>query len=208
MSTLEKTLQLRFLFMETLYQYTQGDRHKFTDLDAIAASLGLTRDHVIPAANYLEDEGLIKFMSDQGHIALTHAGVKEVEQALSDPKKPTTHFPPFNLIHIEHMTQSQIQQGTVGGVQQITQVVTPGESDAIKTFLTSLEAVKLELNLTAEAEAELEAQVATIEGQMKSANPRRSILKEAGSAVVEILSSAPGRAAIEELLKRVPDWVR
>jgi hypothetical protein len=66
-----------------------------------------------------------------GGIGMTHQGVLEMEQAQAAPEKPTEHFPPINFIHIEHMTQSQIQQGTIGSVQQMAQIVTPGESDAL-----------------------------------------------------------------------------
>jgi hypothetical protein len=63
------------------------------------------------------------------------------------------------------------------------------------------------LQLEADVAAELEVQVATLESQMKSSNPKRSILKEAGKSVLEILASAPGRQAVEEVLKHVPDWL-
>lgn len=41
---------------------------------------------------------------------------------------------------------------------------------------------------------------------MKSSNPKRSILKEAGTTVLKILATAPGREAAEEILKHVPEW--
>ncbi len=53
-----------------------------------------------------------------GSIAITHAGIKEVEAALSAPAEPTPRFPPTrNVIRIEHAVNTVIQQGTVGSTQ-------------------------------------------------------------------------------------------
>jgi hypothetical protein len=205
-ATLDKKRRQRFQFMEAVYQATQGDRFKFTDLNAIAPAIGLSHEEADSVAQYLVDERLLKWQAFGGVIGITHEGVNEVEQALAHREQPTVHFPPVNVIHIEHMTQSQIQQGTVGSVQQIVQATTPDESEAVKRFLTSLQNVKRELKLTADSEAEFDAQVATMESQMKSARPKRAILKEAGVAVLDILASAPGREAVEEVLKHVPGW--
>jgi hypothetical protein len=207
MSTLDEKRLLRLRFMDEVYRNTTGDRFTFTHLDPVATSLHLSREEAGAVAQYLVDEGLIEWTALGGGLGITHAGIKEVEQALSEPSKPTQHFPPVNVIHIEHMTQSQIQQGTVGSMQQMSQTVTPSESDAVREFVKTVKQQARELELAGDAEAELEAQIATMESQMKSARPKRAILKEAGTGVLEILASAPGREAVEEVLRHVPEWL-
>jgi hypothetical protein len=156
---------------------------------------------------YLVDEGLLKWAAFGGVMEITHRGIKEVEQAHSEPDKPTLHFPAVSLIQIGTMTNSQIHQGRGDSVQQMAHV-TGDESDGLKAFLAALDGVKRELALSAEAQAEMEVQIATIEAQMKSARPNRSILKSAGAAVLVVLASAPGRDAVEAILKHVPDWIK
>lgn len=173
----------------------------------IAPAIGLSEEEADQIAQYLVDEGLLRWAAFAGVIEMTHFGIKEVEQARTQPDKPTVHFPAFNVIHVEHMTQSQIQQATVGSVQQMTQTVTSDEASALREFLAVVKEQARELQFEADVAAKLEAQVATLESQMKSANPKRSILKEAGKSVLEILASAPGRAAVEEVLKHVPEWL-
>jgi multidrug resistance efflux pump len=177
-----------------------------TLLDAVAPAIGLSREEAGTVGEYLSAEGLIEWHMGGG-ISITHAGVIEFEQAQSEPERATPHFPAINLITVQHMSHSQIQQGTVGSTQQMAHV-NAGEADALKAFLDELTRVRGELALGAEAQEEMEAQIATIEAQMKSARPNRTILKAAGAAVLEILASAPGRAAVEAILKHVPDWIK
>jgi hypothetical protein len=207
-STLEEKRRKRLQFMEAVYEATGGDRFTFIELGVIAPKIGLSQDDAGQVAQYLVDEHLLKWAAMGGVLEITHYGIKEVEQSRSQPSMPTVHFPPFNVIHIEHMTQSQIQQGTTGSVQQMSQAISSNDAEILRRFLAVLERQLVALHLSTDAQAELEAQIATMTGQMKSANPKRSILKDAGSAALEILMSAPGRAAAEEVLKHVPDWIR
>lgn len=93
-----------------------------------------------------------------GGIAITHRGIKEVEQALRTPERRTEHFAPaINLINVGQMTGS-IQQGTVSSVQVTTQTLAPNEAEGVKRFLASLADVKHDLGLNAEATAEIDSQ--------------------------------------------------
>jgi hypothetical protein len=140
-----------------------------------------------------------------GVIAITHRGVKEVEQARAEPQKPTQHFPPINVINIGQMTGSQLQQGTSDSVQQMNQSMTPDQITAVTRWLEALR--NADLGVAADVQTELDAQVATLEGQMKSSRPRHGIVRAAGQALVELLKTASTSAAVE-LGKRVPDVFR
>ena len=116
MDTIAEQKLRRFRFLKYLYERTGGSETEIVpDAEAMRGS-GLSKDdsiwYAIPA-----ERGV-----DWGHIGcvcLTHAGVVEIEAALSQPDKPTEHFP-VNIIHIEQMSHSQIQQGTVGSTQSGT----------------------------------------------------------------------------------------
>ncbi len=196
---------LRYRFLESVHDTTDGDRFRPTNVAEVAAVVGLSKEAAEGIAQFLVDEGLLKWHSFGGFIVITHAGRKEVEQARREPAEPTQHFLPANYIHIEHMTGSQLQQGTTGSVQYMSQTLTPDQSEVLTRWLDAVRAA--ELGVAAEVQAEVDVQLATIDAQMKSARPLASIVRGAGQAVVEILKSASAGAAIE-LAKRVPDLFR
>jgi len=196
---------LRYRFLESVHDTTDGDRFRPTNVAEVAAVVGLSKEAAEGIAQFLVDEGLLKWHSFAGFIVITHAGRKEVEQARREPAEPTQHFLPANYIHIEHMSGSQLQQGTTGSVQHMSQTLTPDQSEVLTRWLDAVRAA--ELGVAAEVQAEVDVQLATIDAQMKSARPLASIVRGAGQAVVEILKSASAGAAIE-LAKRVPDLFR
>jgi len=196
---------LRYRFLESVHDTTDGDRFRPTNVAEVAAVVGLSKEAAEGIAQFLVDEGLLKWHSFGGFIVITHAGRKEVEQARREPAEPTQHFLPANYIHIEHMSGSQLQQGTTGSVQHMSQTLTPDQSEVLTRWLDAVRAA--ELGVAAEVQAEVDVQLATIDAQMKSARPLASIVRGAGQAVVEILKSASAGAAIE-LAKRVPDLFR
>jgi hypothetical protein len=68
----------------------------------VAEVHGFDERTVINIVRYLESEGLIisKALGGiiSGKIAITHMGVKEVEQARRNPKSRTQHFPPMSSV--------------------------------------------------------------------------------------------------------------
>lgn len=89
----------RFLFLHNLYKVTEGDPFKEVDEDDLALVLGLTDSETNQIVSYLFDEGLLDIPAYGGVVSITHQGVVQVEDALSEPKKPTKFFPPVNNIH-------------------------------------------------------------------------------------------------------------
>ena len=88
---------------------------------------------------------------------------------------------------------SQIQQSS----DQSTQVMVGAQldPDLIKDFVNRLSSIVDDLGLDATGEAELLAEIQTLESQLGSPNPKQSILKEALRSVRRILEGAAGEAA-------------
>jgi len=193
--------------MKAVVDSTQGDRFNFTSLDAIAPAIGVSKEEAGSIAQYLVDQGLIEWAAFGGIIAITHLGIREMEQAEREPEIPTRYLPPFNVIHIEHMTNSMVQQGTNQSVQYLSQPVLAAETSDLAGFLRGVRLRKADLGLAAEAEADLDAQLATLDAQMKSPRPKRVVLTAAGGVLVEILKSASSAAA-GELVKQLPAILR
>jgi hypothetical protein len=79
----------RFRFLQRLYETTDGNTNSLVDIAELAGPLGLNLEEASNVAAYLANEGLIQ---GTDWIVVTHAGVVEVEAALSKPTEPTTHF--------------------------------------------------------------------------------------------------------------------
>lgn len=117
-SPIEVKRKQRFEFMNELYKVTNGSEFIHVNMAEVGMSIGLTKEECELTVEYLSGEGLLKYASLGGGIAITHIGVLEVESALQDPAKPTNHFPPAqNIIHIGAMTNSVIQQGSSNSSQ-------------------------------------------------------------------------------------------
>lgn len=212
MTSVDEKRAQRLKFMRMLYDLTGG--HKFTPVNSqtIGDELqlsGLETNHLV---EYLEDEGLAERMgmgTDQGGpVAITHKGIVEVEQAMTNPSAPTHHFPPaINVLNIGSMTDSQIIQGSPSASQQMTGISADAKAQ-LAAAVAELRARQIELQLPQEITDDLNAQLSTIEGQLRATKPLPAVLRAAGAAVVEILKSAHGREAAGQLLLKIPEWVQ
>jgi hypothetical protein len=182
--------------------------------------LGFERVEVQNIAEYLRDEGLLDFVALGGTIAITHAGVREVEAqavaitqqgvreveaALERPEQPTPHFPPVNFIYIARMDHSQIQQGTANS----TQTVTFGATDLtpIRNFLEELKTQLEGLGISADEQAEARLQVATAEAQLSSKRPNSVIVRESLHSIRNILEGGVGSVAATAFLQQLPQLI-
>ena len=151
-------------------------------------------------ALYEATEGLAERSDMAGGIAITHAGIKEVEAALSAPVEPTPRFPPArNVIRIEHAVNTVIQQGTVGSTQiarrdSAAAAEAAALADAVEQALEHLEAAETE-------RADLRGQIEALRAQLAAPRPRLAALREAAvgiRAVIEAITRS-GRAVGEGL---------
>jgi Mn-dependent DtxR family transcriptional regulator len=90
----------RFQFLKLIYD----EENKFYSSEAkphqipfyyandIGNKIGLTKLETEQACSFLKEEGLIEIDISE-RVNLTHAGRKEVEEAITQPENPTDHFP-------------------------------------------------------------------------------------------------------------------
>jgi len=177
----------RFRFLKYLYERTGGSETEIVpDAEAMRGS-GLSKDDFGLVCDYLLKEGLIEGTLDA--VCLTHAGVVEVEAALSQPDRPTEHFP-VNIIHIEQMSHSQIQQGTVDSEQSGT--FTSLDLAEVAEFVAGLKTILPQLRLTGHDEGIAQSDIATIETQLSSPRPNVGIIKESLRSIRNIAEGALG----------------
>lgn len=174
--TVEEKKAIRFRFLNDLYDRTDGSTRKTSMLEELGAPLGLDRSAAYEVASYLAREGLLKVATLAGHIQITHQGIKEIEEARSNPSRPTEHFPAINLIHVGSMIGSTIQQGSPGASQAV-QVSNPADRELL-SLLTEIRQSIDRLGLNTEEQADLKGDLATVEAQLGTSKPKRSIIAE------------------------------
>jgi hypothetical protein len=93
---LEERQKNRWLMLRKVYEMTGGRSDTyFVNMYKVGEQLGWDREKTELAFDYLEGESLLKAKYLGGGIVLTHQGVKEVEEAATNPEKPTLHFPAY-----------------------------------------------------------------------------------------------------------------
>jgi hypothetical protein len=103
METIEAKQENRFRFLYTLYEQIDGIENVPVNMYEIGEKLSFDEMIVRSIVEYLEGEGLAKsrayggFIS--GKIAITHKGIREIEDANNMPSKPTKNFP-SNIIYV------------------------------------------------------------------------------------------------------------
>ena len=194
----------RLLFLHCIYNLSNADENKDIQSYKLGKDLGFSDDFTSKVINYLDKEGLIRFKEESGSaINISHNGIVEVEYALSKPDEQTEHFPPAkNIIIIHEMKNSQIQLDS----PHATQIQTSDKElvDKLKDLLSFIESNYSQLKLLGEKEQEFQSDVKTIEVQISSPKPERSILKESLASVRTILEGATGQIIAMQILDKLP----
>ncbi len=183
----------RFLFLEKVYNETQGDTSCMVDTEEIGQELGIDDRASRRIAQYLIDEGLLEALAIGGGIGISHNGVLEVEEALSNPDKPTQHFLPINIINIGSMNNSVVQQGTTNSTQTVT--IKADNIADLKSFLLDLKVSLKKMQLSMESQNEVLAEIATLEAQANSPKPKHTIIGEALKSLRSVLEGVAGNLA-------------
>lgn len=201
MKSIEEMKKQRFQFLNRVYELSGGSQFHFVNMYEIGQEFGFDRESTINIAQYLSEEGLIENEDTGGNLTISHRGVCEVEEALSNPDKPTTYFPPVNIIHVGQMINSQIQQSSPGATQVIT--FSEEKSEELREVIKALKESIDQLNLEMQQKSDLQAEIQTIEAQMCSSNPKPSIITECLSSIRRILEGAAGSIIASNLLSKI-----
>ena len=191
----------RFTLLKRLYEVSGGSTHTLWPLKDLGAELGFDEKLYSGIGEYLVNEGLMVYRTFGPRVSITHAGVREVEEALAHPERPTEHFPAVNIISIGHMIGSAIQQGTV----QSNQTVTFSAEDIaqFRAELVRLEEALRSVQLTAEQRTDVIAELETIGAQLKSSKPKRLVLRESLATIRSVIEGAAGSLLASEVLVRL-----
>ncbi len=205
---LKKKQQLRLAFLNKIYEIAKGNTADPINGAEVAYQIGLQNgeeDQAREIAKYLEDEGLIQIKiwshGFPAFVRLTHEGLREIENAISQPESPTQHFMPINVLNVGQMIDSTIQQGTIGSNQTLN--ISSEGMEQLRAFVEQLSQSVNELQLKTDVRGELSAEVATVEVQLASPKPKPPILREGLISIKRILEAAAGSAIGAQLAKQI-----
>jgi hypothetical protein len=191
----------RFKFLNTIYEVTGGDESSFVNMWDVGEELHYSRKDTDLIVKYLVGENLVKFMAVGGGISITHWGVRQVEEALTEPDQSTAYFPAVNIINVNNMIGSQIQQCTNNSTQ--TAALSNLDMDKAIGVIEEITKNISNLNINNADKNELSAEIATIRAQMLSIRPKDFIIKESLKTIRNILEGLTGSILATELLNKL-----
>lgn len=179
----------RFEYMQLLYEATNGATTADVNMWELGDRLGWDRPEIDDTVHYLEAEGLLTFVLLGGGIAITHYGVREVEQALTSPEAPTEHFPPvFNIINVQSMQSSQIQQGTSASSQHLI-LTDPDQKAEIAGYVAELRGILDQLQLDQDDRLEIDAELGTVDSQLGSPRSKAGLIRASLARIGALLAT-------------------
>lgn len=195
---IERKKALRLKLLLKLYELTAGSRHKSLDLKSVGQQLGLDEEPTLDAGQYLKDQGLIEYLAMGPQVGITHYGIMEAEERLQNAGTPSARFPEINIVTVGQMIGSNIQQGTTASsLTSAARVDVPAVAPLVEALEGALREAQLESRQRADAEAEL----ATIRAQLKSSNPKPSILKGSVETLKTIVQGGGQLAAAGKIIQ-------
>lgn len=200
----EKKLQ-RFMFLNALYEKTGGNEHARLSMLELGAELSFSREQSELIVQFLVGEHLVRYAAMGGFIAITHHGVAQVEHALSSPDEPTEYFPPvINILNVGSITGSQVQQA--GHSSSLVATVSSTEAEDLRKLVALLREQLAQLGEGPQM-ADLRAQIGTLDAQLQSQTPNRTIVRESLRSVRSILEGMAGGLIASGLLTQIQAWL-
>lgn len=206
---LKQKQKLRLTVLHKLYEMSGGDIHKFVNGGQLAEACGISDESQFKTAvDYLEGECLVEIKRLMGGIPallrIKHEGILEVENAFLKPDEPTEHFMPVNVLYVNQMIGSSIQQGTSNSSQTTSAQIDVGAKDQLKRFVElaskALDSAKADTPIW----HEMKADVDTLRAQVESPNAKQSIIKECLSSLGRLCEGSAAGAIGTQLATYIP----
>ncbi|MGI8682343.1 MAG: hypothetical protein ACR2JO_09525 [Mycobacteriales bacterium] len=203
--SIDRKKQLRTEFVNWLYDATDGNETDIVNEAQFLAETGTVEGELENVIRYLEGEGLVRpFWSGggplPGGVQITQAGAVEVEQAKSEPNRPTQHFAPMvNVTTIRgNVSGSQFQQGSPGATQSST--FTVDQRQQVADFSRAVRDALPTLGLDPATAGRTAQDLDVLDRELASPEPRESILQAMGTSVRKVVEGVATGAATAAIL--------
>jgi hypothetical protein len=181
----------RYELLKALYDKTNADPSQWIEDTELQNDLGLSRQEYTPMILELKSKRLVKVSHEAA--AIDFPGIAEVERIETDPDQDSDYFPARNVMYVEHISQSQIQQGSYQSAQSMQ--LTNADLQPVSEFIEKLGNALNSLGLDPEEEKQAKADIATVRAQASSTRPNRVIIKESLLSLRRMLEAAAAGAA-------------
>lgn len=205
MADVNEKYRKRFEFLNTLYELTDGNTQAIVDMREIGQAKGFSWEDTQNIVTWLQNEGLLGECFLGGGITISHWGIKEVESALRHPDQETAYFPPINIINVQNMINSQLQQATVSSTQTYTQQNVL-DTDKLRAELEKLKNALNDLDLDKEKREESDIQIQTIETQLKSKKPITVVIEESAKSLRNLLEGTMAGIIASGIVAMIPHF--
>lgn len=205
---LKEKQRIRLTALNKIYEISDGNVDEYINGEDLIKACEISADQLKMAADYLEGEALIEVKRVSGGlpalIRIRHPGVIEVEQAFQKPDQPTTHFPPMNILFVNQMIGSSVQQGTVNSTQNSSIALSGSAIEALKKFVDDA-AQALEVTDKENSHfQEMKSEVETLKAQVSSPKPKKSIIQECLHSLRNLCENAAAGAIGNQLATYIP----
>jgi len=194
---------LRYKVLNKLYEETNGSKRALVNAFDLANELNIEEALMREIVDYLSSEGLVDRVTLAGYIAISHAGVLEIEEANSEPSSQTTHFLPVNLINntinIGGANSGNIQIGTTNSSQT---VISESEKiEEIRKWIASLEEVLRENNIKSDG---IEEEIETIKSILTTKKPKMTFIMQSLDILKNLMLGVASNAMFQGLIATFP----
>ena len=183
MNSADRILQNSFRILDEIYKISGGSQRMLINVWDVGYKIGLDRQTTRLAVDYLIAKGLLRFVALGGMVSLTQIGLKSYVEATQNPSIGSENFPPVNIINVNKMEGSQIQQGTVGSRQ--TLYFTQPEIDTLRNLLPEMKNVLQYVALI--DQKEIEGYIMMLDGQLRVSKINTSFISETITTLQAIL---------------------
>ncbi len=167
--------KMRDQYLEKLFEVSNASKLFSINFATLGDMLGFPGDISDQLSDYLADEGLLE-LTINGEISITHEGIVNVEEskiAINEPRKKGALI---NVIQVEKMIASQIQQGNNQSVQ--FQGTLNLNIEKVRDFVSLLKTNISDLPFSEVDREIVNTDIETIEAQLKSPKPKNNLIVE------------------------------
>lgn len=179
-TTVDDRQRARTAYLLALYESTDGNPTKTSRVELIGERIGIARNDAVTVAKWLVDRRFAAFPAFGGPIALTPSGADEAERLLRGGAVPAL---PVLVLSVE-------------------------ERRAVEVFLRQYRLAEGagEFALAGDAQLEADAEIRTIDAQLRSPKPKRRVIRASLVELHALLQGAAGSglwSVLEHLLLKI-----
>lgn len=161
--------------LDALYDAAHGRINEFVEAKAVSAQIGMSDDDADGALSFFKQKGWIDHLTFGGTLTLTASGIEHAERDRARRDRGRSTAPSL------YLTIAELRQ--------------------VEAALVQLDRADVTAHLVGDELAEYEAERATVDAQLRSPNPKRSIIRESMGHLLDIAKQTSAGVAAAVIAK-------